>query len=42
MARVSIEGDLAGVTATDEQYRRLETGDILYFPRTPFLLTAEE
>jgi hypothetical protein len=42
MARVTIEGDLAGVTATDEQYRRLETGDILYFPRTPFLLTAEE
>src|SRR5215212_2061575 len=42
MARVTIEGGQKSVTATDEQYRHLETGDILYFPRTPFLLTAEE
>jgi hypothetical protein len=28
--------------ATEEQYRRLESGDILYFPRTPFELKAEE
>jgi hypothetical protein len=42
MARVTIEGDQRGLTATEEQYRRLESGDILYFPRTPFELTAGE
>jgi hypothetical protein len=42
MARITIEGDPASLTASNEQYRRLETGDILYFPRTPFTLTAEE
>jgi hypothetical protein len=42
MARVTIEGDERTMVATEEQYRRLESGDILYFPRTPFELKAEE
>jgi hypothetical protein len=42
MARVTIEGDERARTATVEQYQRLEAGDILYFPQTPFTLTAEE
>lgn len=42
MARLTIDGATPGVTASEEQYRRLETGDILYFPATPFELTAEE
>jgi hypothetical protein len=42
MARVTIDGGLRNATATEEHYRRLETGDILYFPGTPFELTAEE
>lgn len=42
MARVTIDGDASKSTATEEQYRRLETGDILYFPETPFTLTQEE
>jgi hypothetical protein len=42
MARVTIDADGRVLTATDEQYRRLETGDILYFPTTPFELSAEE
>ena len=42
MARFTIEGDRPNRTANEEQYRRLESGDILYFPRTPFELTAEE
>jgi hypothetical protein len=42
MARVTIDGDLRDRTATEEQYQRLESGDILYFPATPFVLTPEE
>src|SRR3954469_14644712 len=42
MARVTIEGDDGSRAATEEQYRRPESGDILYFPPTPFELTAEE
>ncbi len=42
MARVTIEGGLSEATASDDHYRGLETGDILYFPKTPFTLTAEE
>jgi len=42
MARVTIEGDERNRVATEEQYRRLESGDILYFPTTPFELTADE
>jgi hypothetical protein len=41
MARVTIDGE-CNRTASEEQYRRLESGDILYFPSTPFSLTAEE
>jgi hypothetical protein len=36
MARIAIEEYRPGTAATDEQCRRLETGDILYFPRIPF------
>lgn len=42
MARVTIEDGFANATASDDHYRSLESGDILYFPRTPFTLTAEE
>jgi hypothetical protein len=42
MARITIEDYRTGLKATEEQYRRLETGDILYFPTTPFALSAEE
>src|SRR4051812_20117003 len=42
MARVTIEDGQENATATEVQYRRLESGDILYSPRTPFELTAEE
>lgn len=41
MARITLDGGNPGA-ATDEQYRRLEVGDILYFPTTPFELTADE
>src|SRR5262249_38612243 len=40
MARVTIESEFATTTAADDHYRSLESGDILYFPRTPFRLTA--
>jgi hypothetical protein len=42
MARITIDDDQQVRAASDEQYRRLESGDILYFPRSPFELTAEE
>jgi 3-deoxy-D-manno-oct-2-ulosonic acid (Kdo) hydroxylase len=42
MARITIELDQEQQTASDEHYRRLESGDILYFPQTPFALTDEE
>ncbi len=42
MARNCLEGDQRNATATEEQYRSLETGDILYFPTTPFLLSDDE
>jgi hypothetical protein len=42
MARFTIEGDRRTRTASEEQYRRLESGDILYFPTTPFELTSEQ
>ncbi len=41
MARICIEREHV-ITATEEHYRRLETGDILFFPQTPFELTAED
>lgn len=40
MARIIVESDAR--KATEEQYRRLETGDILFFEQTPFALTADE
>ena len=42
MALITIENYRLGLTATEDHYRRLETGDILFFPGTPFELTAEE
>jgi hypothetical protein len=42
MARITVEDDLRTVSATDEQYLALETGDILFFPRAPFLPAAED
>ena len=33
MARITVE---VGEPATEDHARRLETGDILYFPTTPF------
>lgn len=42
MARITIENLRPHAAATEEQCRRLETGDILYFPAAPFELTAEE
>lgn len=42
MARVTIGNEPGDGVANEEQYRRLEAGDILYFPRTPFELTREE
>ncbi|HEV3164848.1 MAG TPA: Kdo hydroxylase family protein [Isosphaeraceae bacterium] len=42
MARITIDGYRQPMPATEQQYRRLEVGDILYFPATPFPLTAEE
>jgi 3-deoxy-D-manno-octulosonic acid hydroxylase-like protein len=42
MARISIDPHTSGTPASDEQCRRLETGDILYFPTTPFELSADE
>ena len=42
MSRMTIEGVGPDQRATEEQYRRLETGDILYFPQTPFTLNDEE
>lgn len=42
MALMTIENYRPGLSATEENYRRLETGDILFFPTTPFELTAQE
>jgi 3-deoxy-D-manno-oct-2-ulosonic acid (Kdo) hydroxylase len=42
MARFTIEGDQQIRTASEEMYRRLESGDILYFPTAPFELSSEQ
>lgn len=42
MARITIENPRPQNAATEEQCRRLETGDILYFPITPFELSAQD
>lgn len=39
MARIVVE---EGEPATDEHARRLESGDILYFPKTPFELSDDD
>src|SRR5580704_17806609 len=36
MARITLDNYRHGTAASDEQCRRLECGDILYFPRIPF------
>src|SRR5262249_33297354 len=42
MARIAIENYRPPTTATDAQYRHLETGDILFFPKSPWPLSAED
>jgi hypothetical protein len=42
MARITIELEQPNQPASEDQYRRLEAGDILYFPGTPFELTPLE
>jgi hypothetical protein len=42
MARRTLEGDLRSTIASDAQYLALESGDILYFPATPFPFSNEE
>ena len=42
MARLTIDAERASGTATEEQYGRLETGDILYFPTNPIELPDED
>ena len=42
MARITLEDDRSPARATEDLYHHLETGDILYFPTTPFPLSAEE
>lgn len=42
MALVTMDGDRAGQPATDDEYRRLETGDILYFPSSPIEIGADD
>jgi hypothetical protein len=42
MTLIRIENYRHGLTATEDNYRRLETGDILFFVSTPFELTSEE
>ena len=42
MARILIDVNRPQLTATTDEYKALESGDILYFPQTPFELAAEE
>lgn len=41
MARIIVEADELQA-ATEDQYRRLESGEVLFFPKTPFALSPEE
>src|SRR5262245_13855905 len=41
MARITLEADRFGAEASEAEYRGLEAGDILYFPVSPSLLSAE-
>jgi hypothetical protein len=36
MARITLDNYRSGTAASDDQYRGLECGDILYFPQIPF------
>ena len=42
MARIALGAERFGSEATDPEYRGLESGDILYFPMSPPLLSAED
>src|SRR5579871_3366810 len=42
MARITLENYRAGTAASEAQCRRLECGDILYFPRIPFAFPLED
>jgi hypothetical protein len=42
MSRITLDGTAAKLKAGPEHYRRLEAGDILYFPQTPFELANHE
>jgi hypothetical protein len=42
MARLTIEAARGASGATEDEYRRLESGDILYFPTTPFAVSTED
>ena len=42
MARIALLEDRFATEATKQEYRGLESGDILFFPTGPLLVTAEE
>jgi hypothetical protein len=42
MARITLREDRFATEASDQEYRSLETGDILFFPTTPPLISDEE
>jgi hypothetical protein len=42
MARITLDNYRFGTAATKEQCRALECGDILYFPRIPFVFPIED
>jgi hypothetical protein len=42
MGLTAIEGRRPGEPATEQDYRLLETGEVLYFPATPFALPEED
>ena len=42
MARITMGAERFGTEASQAEYRGLETGDILYFPASPPLLSEED
>ena len=42
MARIALREDRFATEASEQEYRGLESGDILYFPTSPPLVTTEE
>ncbi len=42
MARIALHEDRFATEASEQEYRGLESGDILFFPTSPPLVTAEE